>query len=120
MNVLISLLGAVKDTTGVNPVPFLTDSYESQLPAITYSFYRTQDTGAVSQYRFLVRTHAKTYEQAIELADKVNNALVTVGDNTKFDCVIAGNGGGSLLDTTAKIPQQILYFDVLTRSNAND
>lgn len=120
MDVLISLLEAVKDATGIQAVPFLTDAYADDLPAITYSFYRTGDTGAVATYRLLVRVHARTYEQAIGLADTVNNALVTVGDSTKSGCVVSGNGGGSLMDGTAQIPQQILYFDISNRSQANE
>lgn len=113
---LYSLLDAVKDATGINPAPFQTPSYADNLPAITYSFYASSDDGAKAQYRFLVRVHAKDYEQCLELSDAVSKALITTGDETRFGCSIDGNGGGSLVDEETNIPQQIQYFDITTRS----
>lgn len=114
--ILYSLLDAVKDATGINPVPFQTSEYGEHLPAITYSFYCSNDNGAVSQYRFLVRVHAKKYEQSLEIMNAISKALVTTGDDTRFGCSIDGNGGGSMLDAENNIPQQIQYFDITTRS----
>ena len=48
--ILYSLLDAVKGATGINPAPFQTSNYGEHLPAITYSFYCSNDNGAVSQY----------------------------------------------------------------------
>lgn len=114
--ILYSLLDAVKDATGINPAPFQTKDYADSLPAITYSFYCSNDNGATARYRFLTRVHAKSYQQCLEIAAKLSDALTTVGDSTRFGCSIKGNGGGSLVDEETNIPQQIQYFDITSRS----
>lgn len=116
LEILKKLLGIAKDATGIEPVPFQTDTYKDELPALTYSFYCSTDDGAKAQYRFLTRVHAKSYQECLELSGKLSQALVTIGDETKEGLVIEGNGGGSLVDTQTGIPQQITYYDVKARS----
>lgn len=116
LNVLTKLLGTARTATGLNPVPFQTQGYADALPALTYSFYCSTDDGAKAQYRFLTRVHAKTYQECLELSQKLSSALVTVGDEAREGLVIEGNGGGSLIDTETGTPQQINYYDVKARS----
>lgn len=116
LDILTTLLGIAKDATGINPVPFQTESYAENLPALTYSFYCSTDDGAKAQYRLLTRVHAKSYQECLELSGKLSQALVTLGDETNAGLVIAGNGGGSLVDSETGIPQQITYYDITARS----
>ena len=44
------------------------------------------------------------------------DALVSVGDETRDGLVVEANGGGSLIDEDTNTPQQITYFDILSRS----
>lgn len=116
LETLKKLLGIVRDATGIEPVPFQTESYKDALPALTYSFYCSTDDGAKAHYRFLTRVHAKNYQECLEISEKLSSALVTLGDETLEGLVIAGNGGGSLVDTETGIPQQINYYDIKARS----
>lgn len=111
--VLEALLGAIKDATGVAPKAFQTKSVGK--PAITYSFYRATDNGAVAQWRLQVRVFGRTMREAVELEEKVSDALVTVGDETRFGCSIESNGGGSMIDADTNTAQLLTYFDVTTR-----
>ena len=116
MDILLHLLELVKEATGIDAVPFLSSSTGNKLPAITYEFYRFSNNGAVSQYRFLTRIHSKSLEQSLDLSDKLNKTLVSLGDETSKGLLIKGNGGGSLLDDATNIPQVINYFDIVVRS----
>ena len=111
METLITLLGLIKKATDLDATPF----YTGENPAITYSFYRTQGDGAKGRYRFQIRTHAKTLEQAITLSEQITDALVTFGDEAKDGLIVEANGGGSLLDEETNTPQQIIYFDILAK-----
>lgn len=112
--ILESLLGAIKDATSIAPQAFQTDKVGQ--PAITYSFYRASDNGAVAQYRLQVRVFGRTMKEAIELEQKITDSLVTVGDERRFDCTIESNGGGTMIDAETNTAQLIIYYDVTTRS----
>lgn len=115
MKVLPSLLGIVNDATGIQAVPFQTTDYAENLPAITYSFYSTNNNGQVEHFRFMTRIHAKSYQECVELSQQLSDALVTYGDETIDGLSIKGNGGGSLIDAETGIPQQINYYDITVR-----
>ena len=116
MDELKTLLVGIKKATGLDAVPYLVDTANGKMPAITYTFYRTQDDGAVARYRLLTRVHASTYAEALRISDVMADALVSVGDETKDGLVVEANGGGSLIDEDTNTPQQITYFDILSRS----
>lgn len=116
MDTLMSLLGAIEDATSIVPQAFLTDRYGEELPAITYSYYRASDDGAVARWRLQTRVHARTYQECIEIEAKLASALVTLGDSTQFGCSISSNGGGTLVDEEADVPQLLTYFDITKRS----
>lgn len=111
--ILESLLGAIQQATGIAPQAYMTD--KAGKPAITYSFYRATDNGAVATYRLQTRVFGKTQEQAIEVEQKITDSLVTLGDSTKFGCSISSNGGGALLDAETNTPQVLTYFDVVAK-----
>ena len=112
--ILSSLLGAIQQATGLAPSAYQTDRVGQ--PAITYSFYRVSDNGAVAQYRLQVRVFGRTQVEALEIEEKIADSLVTLGDGTKFGCSISSNGGGALMDADTNTPQVLTYFDVTTRS----
>lgn len=114
MMILESLLGAIKAATGIAPQAYQTDKVGK--PAITYSFYRASDDGAVARYRLQTRAFARTHKEALELEEKLTDSLVTLGDETKWGCCISSNGGGALIDTESNTPQIITYFDIIQRS----
>ncbi|MBM6776024.1 hypothetical protein H7U34_01840 [Collinsella tanakaei] len=108
--VLDSLLGAIKDATSIAPQAFQTDSVGK--PAITYSFYRATDNGAVAQWRLQVRVFGRNMREAVEIEEKLSDALVTLGDETRFGCSIESNGGGSMIDSDTNTAQMLTYFDI--------
>lgn len=108
--VLDSLLGAIEDATGIAPKAFQTD--EVGKPAIVYSYYRATDNGAVAQWRLQVRVFGRTMREAVETEEKVSDALVTLGDDTRFGCSIESNGGGSMIDSDTNTAQMLTYFDI--------
>lgn len=112
--ILSSLLGAIQQATGIAPQAFQTDRVGQ--PAITYSFYRATDNGAVAGYRLQCRFFGTTLEQAADMEQKATDALVTLGDETNFGCSISSNGGGALIDADTNTPQILTYYDVVTRS----
>lgn len=112
--ILESLLRAIKDATSVAPQAFQTEKVGE--PAITYSFYRATDNGAVAQYRLQVRCFGRTMKEAVEMEESISSALVTLGDETKFGCTIESNGGGSMIDSETNTAQILTYFDVTSRS----
>lgn len=112
--ILESLLGAIKEATGIAPSAYKTA--KAGEPAITYSFYRASDNGAVARYRLQTRVFARTQEEAIDLEERLSDSLVTVGDETKWGCSISSNGGGALLDADTNTPQALTYFDVVAKS----
>ena len=112
--ILSSLLGAIQQATGIAPQAYQTSTVGQ--PAITYSFYRASDNGAVATYRLQIRVFAKTQEQAFEIEQKITDSLVTLGDSTKYGCSISSNGGGALIDADTNTPQIITYFDVVAKS----
>ena len=114
MMILESLLGAIKAATGIAPQAYQTDKVGK--PAITYSFYRASDDGAVARYRLQTRAFARTQNEALELEEKLTDSLVTLGDETKWGCCISSNGGGALIDAESNTPQIITYFDIIQRS----
>lgn len=112
---LKTILTAIKEATGINPVAFsITD--ETPIPAISYTFYRDGDNGAAASYRLQTRITAPDYATAIGLEEKLVDCLVCVGDEHRFGCSIEANGGGSLLDLETGNPQIINYFDLVSRS----
>lgn len=111
---LESLLGAIQQATGIAPQAFQTSTVGS--PAITYSYYRALDSGAVAQWRLQLRVFGRTMEEAIGLEEKATRALVTVGDETLFGCSVKSNGGGSMIDADINTPQLVTYYDITTRS----
>lgn len=116
METLITLLGLVQKASGLEAsaiTPFYTPDCGS--PAITYSFYSTVSDGAKSRYRFQVRVHAKTLEQAITLSEDIKKALVSLGDEPTSGLMIEANGGGSLLDEETNTPQQLIIYDILAK-----
>ena len=112
--ILENLLVVIKDVTNITPQAYQTNIVGK--PAITYSFYRTSDNGAVVQWRLQVRIFARTQLEAIQLEETICNSLVTIGDETKWGCSISSNGGGSLLDVETNTPQILIYFDITARS----
>lgn len=112
--ILSSLLGAIQQATGIAPQAYQTSTVGK--PAITYSFYRATDNGAVVTYRLQTRVFAKTQEQALEIEQQVRDSLVTLGDSTNFGCSITSNGGGALNDADTNTPQVITYFDVVAKA----
>lgn len=112
--ILESLLGAIKEATGIAPQAYQTD--KAGKPAITYSFYRASDDGAKAQYRLQTRVFARTQSEALTIEEKISDSLVTLGDSTKWGCSISSNGGGALIDADTNTPQILTYFDVIKRS----
>lgn len=112
--ILEGLLGAIKSATGIAPQAYQTDKVGE--PAITYSFYRSSDNGAVARYRLQVRAFGRTQEEALSIEERVTDALVTPGDSTRWGCSISSNGGGALIDADTNTPQALTYFDVVAKS----
>ena len=110
---LEQLLKTVKDATSVSPEAFQTDTVGDR--AITYSFYRASDNGAVSQWRLQLRFFGTSMRDVVELESLATDALVTVGDDRSYECSISSNGGGAMIDTDTNTPQLICYYDVITR-----
>ena len=111
--ILSSLLGAIQQATGIAPQAYQTDKVGQ--PAITYSFYRATDNGAVATYRLQTRVFARTQAEALGIEQKITDSLVTLGDSTNHGCSISSNGGGALIDADTNTPQVITYFDVVAK-----
>ena len=111
--ILESLLGAIQQATGIAPSAYQTSTVGQ--PAITYSFYRATDNGAVVTYRLQTRVFARTQEKALEIEQEITDSLVTLGDETRFGCSISSNGGGALIDADTNTPQVLTYFDVVAK-----
>lgn len=111
---LEEILTAVEQETSIAPTAF-NSRIENHIPAINYTLYRASDDGAVAQWRLQIRITAETFQEVMDIEGKVRDLLTTVGDEYKYNCVIHINGGGTLEDEMTGYPQQLIYFDVITR-----
>lgn len=113
-NVLKTLLGVVTDACGVAPDFAQTSKVGRR--AVTYTFYRSLDDGAVASYRLQLRFFAPTLAECAEMEAATTGALATAGDSTLEGLSIQANGGGAMLDTETNTPQLITYYDITARS----
>lgn len=113
---LQTILNAIEDKTGIKPYTF-NSNVKNSIPAINYTFYRLSDDGVVAQWRLQLRIVAETFDKVLEIDNDLRHLLVTLGDETKFNCVININGGGTLEDDLTGYPVQIAYYDLITRGD---
>lgn len=115
IDALKTILAALEEGTGFKPVPFSVDAKDC--PALVFEFYRTQDNGAVAQYRLMLRCIAPTLFEAMQMEEKAVEAITTLGDEPLGEVLsIAANGGGMLKDQESGTTQLITYFQIIDRS----
>lgn len=109
------IVGLLEEATSL---PVSPEYIKGKRDCIVYNYYTATDDGAVSSYRLEIKVITNKYEAGQLVKDTVVKTLVTVGDepltNTILSCNV--NGGGSLRDSATEQYQQIIYFDVITRS----
>lgn len=115
MDELTQILAAIKENLNISPTAFNTSNINS-LPAINYLYYKTKDDGSVANYRLQTRITAEDFVSALGVEKQLTDLLVCVGDEERYNCSIAVNGGGTLEDPATSLPQIITYFDVIVRS----
>lgn len=116
MNVIINLLTAIEERTGIEPVPFSSSNIHN-LPCISFTAYRQGDNAVIESWRFQTRITAETLGEAIALEEEVADELVSLGDLANYGALrIEINGGGTLEDEITGLPQLITYYDITTQS----
>ncbi len=110
------MLSAITLTTGIEPQPFSSTSIQ-YLPAISYTYHIVGDNAVIAKWRFEIRITAQSLQEVLEIGDTITRLLTTLGDEEKFDALrIEVVGGGCLEDEQTRLPQQLIFYDIQTRS----
>lgn len=114
MEFIKNIITAIEELTGIAPTMF-SSRIESNVPCINYDIYRDAYNGALSEWRMELRITAETFQEVIEIEEKVCS-ICTLGDEGKLGCLhIEVNGGGTLEDESTGYPQQLIYFEIYSK-----
>lgn len=87
------------------------------LPAITYTFSDVSDNAIKKIEKLEVRAISTDIATTINIANKVKEIVLTVGDTPLSNNILSVevNGGGLMEDTSANLYSQTILFNIIGR-----
>lgn len=109
---LRALIGSTVTDTRIYPLKTM-NNYD----CIVYKNFPVSDNGVKVQERMEINIIASTYKKALDIAERVNELLLTIGDTPLTSTVLEVelNGGGITYKLETDKVHRILFLDILYR-----
>lgn len=104
----------IESATGLECYPFFVDDLDEY---VVYTVEPYTDDGIKATDRLTVRVISSDIPNGLLISNRIKQAFITIGDNSKennLQCVL--NGGGSLRDNDTKKIHTIMYFYITRKS----
>ena len=111
---ITDIVSALESATKLPVYPFWTDELKE---CIVYEWTPRSDDGNKQNAQLMVRIKTKTMAAAVEYAQDVKSALISLGDTQVNGAWCKQNGGGTLKDAATGFIDYIMYFDLVFRSD---